>query len=129
MSFYAEAGKATHKAGLKCVVNVAAYAIELPIAFRAIAPYVDGIMTETAFHPLMRTPERLLKELQAYEDVLKQGKMVILWSRYKEDEQFGLLAIRPLARKYGNIYLNSTGPVHEEPLYRLADIEWDICIE
>lgn len=123
MAFFAEAGSAAHEAGLLCVVNVATTAPGIPRAFRAIAPHVDGIMSEMAFHRQTRTPEALYAELKGYEDVLKQGKIVLVVPRYKEDEQFGLLAIRPLARKYGRIYLATAGPVHYEPLYRMAEVE------
>ena len=129
MKFYEEAGRACHEAGLKCVVNVATYANEIDDAFKAISPFVDGLMTELAFHPNVRTPEGLLKELKGYEAVLKQGKWIFLWPRYPSDEQFGLLAIHPLARKYGGIYLNATGPIHHEELYRLTEVDWNICCE
>jgi hypothetical protein len=127
MKFYKLAGEQAHKEGLKCIVNAVTYASTIPDAFRAVEPYVDGIMTEMAFHPRVRTPELLLRELQAYEYVLKKGKIVLVVPRYAEDEAFALLAIRPLGRKYNKIYLSVAGAVHDEPLYRLADIEWNIA--
>ena len=129
MEFYREAGNEVHKAGLKCVVNVATYPGSIPAAFAEIAPFVDGIMTEMAFYKSVRTPEGLYKELKGYENVLKQGKMVLLIPFNKEDEQFALLAIRPLAKKYGRIYLAAAGLTHYEPLYFLADSEWDIAAD
>jgi hypothetical protein len=115
--FYQEAGKAAKEAKLRCVVNVATTADKIADAFRAIAPFADGLMTEMAFHPNMRSPENLAKELKAYEDALKQGKIVLLIPRYKEDEKFALTQIQPLARQYGKIYVTAAGPVHDEPLY------------
>jgi hypothetical protein len=125
MSFYEEAGNAAHSKGLKLVLNVATNADGIAEAFAAISPYADGMMTEMAFHPNMRTPEGIHYELKGYERVLKQGKMVFLIPRRREDEQFALLAIRPLAKKYGNIYLVASGPAHYEPLYRVVDTEWN----
>jgi len=127
MKFYKEAGDEARKNGLKCFVNVATYPEDIPTAFAQIAPFIDGIMTEMAFHRNVRTPEMLYRELKGYENVLKQGKRVFLFPRYREDEQFALLAITPLAKKYSLIYLSASGPTHYEPLYYLADIEWDIA--
>ena len=123
MKFFEEAGKAAHREGLKCVVNVATHVRDIPGAFVAIAPYVDGIMTEMAFHPQARTPEMLHRELKAYESVLKQDKIVLVLTR-QEDEQFGLLAIWPLASKYGKIFLSARGGTRgrHEPLYDLVNV-------
>ncbi len=117
MKFYQEAGKAAKEAKLKCVVNVATRADRIPEAFRRIAPSVDGLMSEMAFHPAMRSSSDLTRELAGYEDALKQGKIVLLIPRYREDEKFALIQIRPLADQYGNIYVTAAGPVHHEPLY------------
>ncbi len=119
MNFYQEAGQAAHDADLKCVVNMATTADKIADAFRAVAPYVDGLMSEMAFHPKMRSPESLERELQGYEDVLKLGKIVLLIPRYKEDERFALTTIQPLALQYRNIYVTAGGPVHHESLYYL----------
>lgn len=133
MKFFSEAGKACHKEGLKCVVNVVLNTeIYIPQAFRAIAPYVDGLLTELAFHPRSRTADTIRRELETYEEVLKQGKMVLLIPRYRKkddmkrkEERFGLTQIRPLAIKYGNIYLTASGPVHDEPLYYVDKLSVD----
>jgi hypothetical protein len=119
MQFYQEAGQAAHDADLLCIINVATTADKIADAFRAIAPFVDGMMSEMAFHPVMRSPSDLARELTGYEDLLKQGKIVALIPRYKEDERFALTAIRPLAEQYRNIYVTAGGPVHDEPLYCL----------
>jgi len=129
MKFYEEAGKAARQAGLKCVVNVATYPSQIPDAFLAIAAHVDGLMTELAFYPNIRTPERLIRELKGYEQLLKQGKIVLVGVSERKDEQFALLAVWPLARKYGNIYVSVRGLVQDEPLYWLADYEFDIGVE
>jgi len=129
MKFYREAGHAAHEADLKCIVNVATYPSQIIPAFLSIAPYVDGMMTEIAFHPNMRTPELLIRELKGYEELLKQGKIVLLGVAEKKDEQFALLAIWPLARKYGSIYLSVRGLPHDEPLYWLAGFKFDIGVD
>ncbi len=122
LKFYQETQKAAQAAKLRCVINVATTADKIPDAFQAIAPHVDGLMTEMAFHPNMRSPDNLAKELKGYEEVLKQGKIVLLIPRHKEDEKFALTQIRPLARQYGKIYVTAAGPVHDEPLYNRATV-------
>lgn len=119
MQFYREAGQAAHDVELQCVVNVATNADKIADAFRAIAPHVDGLMSEMAFHPNMRNPNDVARELAGYEDVLKLGKFVALVPRYSTDEKFALTAIRSLALQYHNIYVTAAGDVHHEPLYYL----------
>jgi hypothetical protein len=119
MNFYQEVGIAAKEANLKCIINVATSADKIADAFRAISPYVDGMMSEMAFHPNVRSTEYLERELAGYEDILKLGKSVYLIPRYAEDEQFALTAIQPLALRYRNIYVTARGTVHHEPLYIL----------
>ena len=117
MQFYNEAGKSAHDANLLCVVNVATNRVSLiPDAFRAIAPYVDGLMTETPLHPNLRQKKKVDKELKAYEDVLKQNKIVLLIQRKSEEGKRSLKIIRPLAKKYPNLYLNFHGMLKYESL-------------
>jgi hypothetical protein len=129
MKFYKEAGEAAHAAGLKCLVNVATHPSQIIPAFLSIAPYVDGLMTEQAFHRSMRTPEFLVRELKGYEEILKQGKIVLLSLAEREDEQFGLLAVWPLASRYSRIYVSVRGPANDEPLYWLTDYKFDIGVD
>jgi hypothetical protein len=125
MDFYKEADEEIHGEGMTFVVNVGSPPEYIPEAFEKIAPYVDGILTEQAFHTSIRTPESIYKELKAYEKVLNQGKKVFLIST-QDNEDFALLAIRPLAKKYGNIHYASIGLTHHNPLYRLSEIDWNI---
>jgi hypothetical protein len=121
MEFYKELWAAAGSANLRVVLNVATPADQIPAAFRAIAPYADGLMTEMAVHPNMRSPENLARELLGYEIVLAQGRRVLLIPRYATDESFALAAIRPLAKKYpGRIHCTAAGPVHAQPLYDLG---------
>jgi hypothetical protein len=121
MEFYKEAGEAAHENDLLCIINVATRADLIDDAFNAMAPYVDGMMTETAFHPNIRTsPHALRAELQGYEDMVKQGKKVFLFPRYEEDLEFTLKSIRPIAEQYGNIYVCNKGTFIPNTLYEMV---------
>lgn len=121
MEFYREAGRASHQNDLLCIVNIATKADEIDDAFVAIAPYVDGLMTEMAFHPNLRSPDAVQAELKGYETLLKQGKKVFLFPKNNSDLVFALSAIRPLAEKYGNIYLCNKGKLIPSPLYDIYE--------
>lgn len=124
MKFFSEAGKACHKEGLKCVVNVVLNSeLNIPKAFPEIAPYVDGLLTELAFNPRFRTPEAVRRELETYEDVLKKGKLVLLipYPRVPEQDEFVLEQIKPLARRYGSIYMVPSDLKEDKPMYWLSD--------
>ena len=105
MKFYEEAGKSANENGLKCIVNVAAKANEIPLAFEAISPYVDGIMTEMPFHPNIIKAGKVDRELAAYEKVLKEGTMVFLLQTVEGCGYETLELVRPLVNKYNTIYL------------------------
>lgn len=120
MSFYQEAGIAASENDLLCVVNVATLSDEIADAFRTIAPYVDGLMTEMAFHPTVRSSVAVQAELQGYEDVLIQGKMVFLFPYSNNDLDFALRRIQPLGEEYGNIYLCTRGSIVPNDLYYLS---------
>lgn len=120
MSFYAEASEAAHGNGLLLVVNIAHRAGDMANVFWHVGPYVDGILSEMAFHPIVQANAALLRsELGAYERFIKAGKLVLVVPYNADDEDYGLRLIRPLARQYGNIYLATATPVHENPLFRL----------
>lgn len=118
MKFFEIAGQTANDEGLLCFVNVSTYAAQIPNAFAAISPYVDGIMSEMAFHPNVR--DNLQDELDAYEAVLQQGKYVLVVPRYSADEDFALQQIAPLARTYRKIYLSTAGAIHHNPLYTIC---------
>jgi len=105
MKFYEEAGKSANENGLKCIVNFAARADDIPRAFEAISPYVDGIMTEMPFHPNIIKAGKVEQELAAYEKVLKEGKYVFLLQTREEIGLQTMEIARPLLDKYDNIYI------------------------
>lgn len=105
LKFYQEAGKAAHENNLKCIVNVAMRANEIPDGFEAIAPYVDGIMTEMPFHETVVKAGLVQRELAAYEKVLKNGTMVFLLQTFEGRGYETLELARPLVDKYDTIYI------------------------
>ncbi len=115
MLFFQEAGIACRKEGLKCIVNVASHADNIPKAFTAISPHVDGIATELAFHPNMRSEHQIKIELQAYEDVLQKGTMVFLFIKPDYFES-AVDLVKPLAEKYRGIYLAPTAHLSKVPI-------------
>jgi hypothetical protein len=118
MIYYAEMGVACHAAGLKVFCNVATQATSIPTAFAAIAPSIDGLMSEMAFHPATKSLGLIPAEIAGYADVLEQDKIVMLFTRYPEDENYGLTQIRnSLVPLYQGIYCMATGAVHANPLY------------
>lgn len=116
MQFYRDAGNTCREKGLKCIVNVATIASYIPDAFRAISPYVDGIMTEIAFHPNITAAKMLDRELITYEELAQKGKIILLIPSSKQDQSFALKVIRRLASQYDNIYLASRDPLVDDPL-------------
>lgn len=121
--FFEEAGLAAHQNNLLCTVNIATKAGTISEAFRAAAPYVDGMMTEMAFHPnIVRIPSALQKELTVYEDMAKEGKIVLLFPRENKDLRFTLQSIRPIAEQYGHIYVSTRGKILLNPLYEITEV-------
>jgi hypothetical protein len=119
MAFYKEAGKKANEYGLKCVVNVACRVDDIPEAFRKIAPFVDGIMTELPFHPNIVKNKKLLKaEVEAYQHVLEMNKMVLLLQVHEERSSTTLKWGKPLAEKYSKMYIVVKGWKKNYPLRR-----------
>ena len=121
MNFYSEANSAADACRLRLIFNVATGKVgRVEDAFEAVSPYADGLMTEWGFHPNRRTDSGLSKEVAGYETVLKTGTMVLIFAskagvcdivNSTQNKAFGVSKIRPLAEKYGNIYLVRFGNV------------------
>lgn len=105
MKFYEEAGKAARENELKCIVNVAARANDIPAAFEAISPFVDGIMTEMPFHENIVKAGLAQRELAAYAKVAKEGTSVYLLQVYEGRGLETMRLARPLLNSHDNVYL------------------------
>jgi hypothetical protein len=124
MKFYSTARDATDANGLKLIVNVAAANESIKTeGWPEIAPYVDGLISEIPLHPSYRKKSEIDAVLDVFEDVVDDGKMVILFTSkitYSEDDTytnrdllkaFTVGKVRPLAETYGNIYVVRHGVV------------------
>jgi hypothetical protein len=107
-----EAGILCHRNRLKLIVNIGVPQKEIGAACADFSPYVDGLMTEMAFHPEVRNSSALLEaELAGYEYYLKNGNQIYLVPFTSppetplESENYVLRKIKPLFTKYGNIHV------------------------
>lgn len=112
LAFYQEAATACAAAHLKCIVNIASYANEISEAFDVASDYMDGVMSELAFHSTLRSDANVATELTGYETVLKKNKSVLIFPSSDDDESFALNKIRYLAERYGKIYCISATTAH-----------------
>lgn len=114
LSFFSEAWTACQAANLKCFFNVAMNADDIPAGFAAIAPYADGIMTESPFYISVRGSAA--SELAAYVSVLDQGKWVFLVPSL-EEEDWVLGYITETMKLYPKLLCASVGDIHHNEDY------------